>query len=312
MIGQLLNDSIGKSDVHGTFKIKFLKFLRAIWIKFHNPLIQLNLWGYKFKAHLSHELPMLMKSYPGYNQNISRISTVIQSKYNDLCAIDVGANIGDTVAILRRDSTFPILCVEGDPKYFDLLVLNVKQFSEVYFENSYLGKENLSVAGKNEHHHGTNMLVISDEKSDQINIKALDSILSSYPQFLNSKFFKIDTDGFDFEVLKGSSNLIKTSSPVIFFEYEPRFLNKNGEDSMSIFSYLENFGYNKLIFFDSSGDMLVSADMSDKNTITELKNFLSVKDTGRYVDICAFTFDDNDLFNKIILNESEYLKKHSI
>lgn len=38
---------------------------------------------------------------------------MVQQKYPDLSLIDIGTNVGDTVAIVRQDAHYPILCVEG-------------------------------------------------------------------------------------------------------------------------------------------------------------------------------------------------------
>jgi hypothetical protein len=39
-----------------------------------------------------------------------------QAKYPNLTMIDVGANVGDSIAIVRVD--VPILCVEGEDHFF--------------------------------------------------------------------------------------------------------------------------------------------------------------------------------------------------
>ena len=48
-------------------------------------------------------------------------------------------------------------------------------------------------------------------------------------------FIKIDTDGFDFKVLRGANNTLKTYKPVIFFEWDKIHLQAQNEDFLSIF-----------------------------------------------------------------------------
>jgi FkbM family methyltransferase len=41
--------------------------------------------------------------------------------------IDIGANVGDSVAIVREQSDYPILCIEGNETYFQILEENLRR-----------------------------------------------------------------------------------------------------------------------------------------------------------------------------------------
>ncbi len=50
----------------------------------------------------------------------------LHMKYPDLTFIDIGANVGDTVVLLRAlGAGSPILCIEGDDRFFAILSKNL-------------------------------------------------------------------------------------------------------------------------------------------------------------------------------------------
>ena len=49
------------------------------------------------------------------------------------------------------------------------------------------------------------------------------------------KLLKVDTEGFDARVLRGSQNVLKIGRPVVLFEYNRENLTPLGEDGLSSF-----------------------------------------------------------------------------
>jgi hypothetical protein len=96
-----------------------VKLIKKILAK-RNPLINYKLNGYNLKFPVLHALPLVMQEYPDYADNLTRVAKCIQQKYSDLTIIDVGANVGDSVFMLKRDVLCPILCIEGDPRFFEI------------------------------------------------------------------------------------------------------------------------------------------------------------------------------------------------
>jgi FkbM family methyltransferase len=69
-----------------------------------------------------------------------------------------------------------------------------------------------------------------------VNLRTLDSIVIEL-KIPKVDFIKIDVEGFDYEVLKGSRTIIERDSPVIQIEYHPRDLEK----MMDFLSDFENY-----------------------------------------------------------------------
>src|SRR5579872_7244111 len=124
-VAQWIFDRTLEDPVSGwTMPSRLLHVLFRIILKFGDPLIARPIWGTRLYLPFSHQLPFVLKHFVNYGTNLARIVQYTQKKYPDLRIIDVGANIGDSVAVIRQHSEAPVLCLEGDPVYFEILCEN--------------------------------------------------------------------------------------------------------------------------------------------------------------------------------------------
>jgi len=305
--GRVLNPSYKtRLDVLQTnFCVKLSKAI----LEFSDPLVQYNIGGFDLLIPFSHALPIFFKKHPLYSLNLSRIAKYVHQKYHNLCLIDIGANIGDSVAILRKEAKFPILCIEGDDIFFSILEKNAALFSDVYTVKSFVGKTNQKIEGSSVKDSGGSAYLTRDTGSENtIEIKNLPNILDSYPSFLESKMLKIDTDGFDCEIIRGSSDFLLKAKPIVFFEYSPFLLSQQGDDGLSIFSYLKNHDYFDLLIYDNLGYLLLSTTTDNLGLLEDVHLYFLSKKLERYCDICAFHKEDTELFNFIKHEEINLLK----
>lgn len=258
---------------------------------------------------LTHHLPFILKTSPLYSNNLVRIAKLVNEKYSDLKFIDIGANIGDSVALLRSVTDFPILCIEGDDYYYNILEKNIALFKDVQIKKSYIGEftseMNVNPVSKN----GTAYLHQEGDINKKTLIKNISSILEEHELFSKSKMLKIDTDGYDNKIIRGSFSYLKESKPVIFFEYDPYFLAQQGEDSLSIFKFLHTIGYKKLLIYENRGEFILSADIDNVTLLEDITNFYSGRNGLLYCDICVFHEEDEDLFNTVRLSEIRFFEK---
>ncbi|OJW78852.1 FkbM family methyltransferase [Spirosoma sp. 48-14] len=278
-------------------------------IKGSNPLIETYIGKYRLRLPFSHQLPFIIKLFPNYSTNLARIARKALEKYHDLKFIDIGANIGDTVALLRSEESFPILCIEGDDYFFSILEKNASNFSDVYLAKCYVGESTERINAVSVEIGGTARLVQDSSKDNIILIKDILSIVEDYPLFKSSKIIKIDTDGFDNKIIRGSADFIKLAKPIIFFEYDPYFLSKQNDDSISIFSNLLDMGYKNVLIYENDGDYVLSAELTNKSLLEDITHFYSGRLSKKYCDICAFHEEDNDLFLQIRSDEINFFKK---
>jgi len=103
-------------------------------------LVKIRVGNFDILLYESHMLPRYMKN-PYYSTNLPRLGVFAKEKYNDLRMIDVGANMGDTVALVRSKSYFPIACIEGDGEFFEVLKTNMEHFKDVSIYSQIMGDE---------------------------------------------------------------------------------------------------------------------------------------------------------------------------
>jgi hypothetical protein len=80
------------------------------------PRSSIRLRQFMLSLPLSHELPICLSQ--GFASPRFELVALTQAKYPNLTMIDVGANVGDFIAIVRWHVDAPILCVEGEDHFF--------------------------------------------------------------------------------------------------------------------------------------------------------------------------------------------------
>ncbi len=290
MLAQFIFNLIISTRLEKKYKLKFFKFLRKLYLQIDDPIVA---YHYRDQIKLdilfSHDLPFNIQENPLYSENLGVIASLLYKKYPDLSMIDVGANIGDSVAIIKFKTDIPVLCIEGNPKFLGLLEKNTKQFNAVSIEKSFAGEEELRVKAIN------NLGTAYIEKSDEgIPVKILSEILEKHPQFKNARLLKIDTDGFDNKIIRGSKEFLMKTRASVFFEYDPYFLAKQNESGLDIFDFFVELNYSKFIIFDNLGEHLITLNSKQKQQFSELHNYFN-KGGSRYMDIWALHHEDEEI-----------------
>lgn len=266
--------------------------------------------GITLQLPISHELPIYRKFFPHYAINLTRIVKGVAHKYPNLSAVDVGANLGDSVVFIRlADSSFPVLCVEGSDEYFEGLQHNAQRLGQCVCVKAFLGERTTTAKLNLVATRGTGQLLPGE---DTISIQTLDDIINEHPTFTSSKILKVDTDGFDNSILRGAKEFLQRSKPVIFFEYIPDLLKKNGENGVAIFSFLRGIGYEKIVFYTNTGEFLISGELANEQQLQELDLYYTGKGTTEYLDICVFHSEDADIFEEFLRKEIQYFSAHSV
>jgi FkbM family methyltransferase len=263
----------------------------------YDPLINYPIKGHKLKLPLSHSLPLVLQYHPDYANNLVRLAACVYAKYPDLKIIDVGANIGDSVFIIRNKVSCPILCIEGDPVFFKILQTNTADCRDVVIKQVFVGDNDIVTNKELVIVSGTAHFTDSSKTSTEF--KKLSSILKEEPQFSQAKLLKIDTDGFDLAIIRGSVDFIRLAKPVLFFEYDPFFLKNQKEDGISIFSLLQTLGYHSIAIYDNFGRYLISLPLTETNQIADVHGYLLNRLGDYYYDICAVPAEDLEIIQQL-------------
>ncbi|MCX6162778.1 MAG: FkbM family methyltransferase [Ignavibacteriae bacterium] len=267
---------------------------------------EITVGNFKIKANKRHKLESYLRKYPLYSRNFPRICNALNQKLTDYGIIDVGANIGDTLALLRSSDVFnPVYCIEGLDEYFDLLKSNSSLFNNIYLFKIFLGETSTREKGKIIAEEGTARTSGNDTEDFTDFISLDDFIFQNHIE--NIKVLKIDTDGNDFKIIRGGLKFIKKVKPVIFFEYDSVYLKEMNEDPFATFDILYDTGYNKAIYYDNFGRLLCSTDLSNKRQICQFYKYIKdYKGSFHYYDICLFHQEDDTLAD-FVINKEEHI-----
>jgi FkbM family methyltransferase len=281
---------------------------RKVQLRLHDPLVTYRIGQVALRLPLSHQLPYYRRAFPEYSTNIGRIGAAILQKYPNLSLIDIGANVGDTVAIVRQAAHYPILCVEGSPAYLPLLHRNVDHLGDVEIEAAFVGGTSGLVPASVRTVGGTAHLAMGGLNEGTILLRSLDEIAMLHPRFGTSKLVKSDTDGMDCQIIAGAVNYLARARPALFFEYDPDLTARAGATATQVFDALEATGYRYALVYENTGDLLLLLDLQDKRLLSDLDAFFSGRNGGRYADICAFHATDSDLALSVHRTEADFFR----
>ena len=214
---------------------------------------------------------------PDYNQNLGRLASAVKQKYPDMVALDCGANVGDTCAIIRQHANVPVICFEGDAENYGLLSKNIDQFNQVFCFQEWLGDHTES-AGCAISKFGTNATLTKQGDAPPVETITLDDFLlhcESRVPFI--KLLKTDCEGWDINILNGAVNLILSNHPVIFYEHSAENMHGAGDTK-----FLVELGYTKQLVYDNYG--------------TPVSKRTAQSEPLCYYDVAVFHKDDEDLF----------------
>ncbi|MEB3355558.1 MAG: FkbM family methyltransferase [Synechococcales bacterium] len=272
--------------------------------------------SYKIMLPDDHQLDHYQSVYPRYDICLGYISQFAALKYQNLTVIDVGANVGDSAALIQKYQSIPTLCIEGNPEFLEYLEHNAEVIGNIQIEDCFIGKDGESVDLSKVWMQGGTASIVNAVNSDgffYVNMKSLETILEGHPSFRNFKLIKSDTDGFDFSIIKQSKEILQVNKPIIYFEYSTLFHLSAYTESLEAITVLIECGYTKFLVYDNFGNYVISLE-DDLEKFIDLTTFLfsNLRCNGRaavyYLDICAFTNEDLDLFESIREKELELIQ----
>jgi FkbM family methyltransferase len=163
--------------------------------------------------------------------------------------IDVGANIGmiTLCAAARVGPHGTVLSFEPNPDARAILnehirlndLRNVRAFALALGEGP--GAAELTMAST---HTSTSTLrrVHNGGQTFPVHVASLDSFLGWIPAS-GRVLLKIDTEGYDFSVLKGARTLLARPGVVVFAEVNHNWLRELGQNAEQMFRYMERLGF---------------------------------------------------------------------
>jgi len=182
-------------------------------------------------------------------------------------------NIKDKINVIfdvgcRQDSEF--INFNGEVHYFDPInnfIENLKNQKNInkksYFNNFGLGNENNEIyyyPRYQSFYDRTKSCGISDDLNKKLLIikKGKDYVINKNIETID--FLKIDTEGYEFNVLRGFDNFLENIK-IIQFEYGGTFLDNNTK-LIDVIKYLQNKNFYKFAYLNNN-DPIIITDFSD-------------------------------------------------
>jgi FkbM family methyltransferase len=264
------------ASLRGRARLKAAIEVRRLLVRLCDPVVRYRIEGIELLLPLSHELPFYRNDHPRYNEAIGRIAAQLGGP-----VVDVGANVGDTAAVMRAVTDVPILCVEGDERFFRLLERNARRLDPPpELERAFV---EAPARGRVEAAGGTARVLAGD---GELPSAPLVRILEEHASFAQAVLLKLDTDGFDVPILLANLELLARLRPVLFFEYDP-FL---GAEPI-VFERLREIGYRRAHVYENTGELARSVELGEDDVHSPYVGHGG----SRYADVCAFTRDRDSL-----------------
>jgi FkbM family methyltransferase len=170
----------------------------------------------------------------------------------DACIVDVGSNVG--ASLLQMLAVRPgarAIAIEPSARYLSCLRHNLNGFAHAEILPDALGRRKgktwlynntTSASVVNMHYCGFESL-----GKQLVKMRTLDDVMQHRGQ---ASLVKVDTDGYDMEVLRGAGDVLRNDQPIVYFELEPRLLQQAPDVDLA---WLQSLGYRRLVCLDANG-----------------------------------------------------------
>jgi FkbM family methyltransferase len=260
----------------------------------------------------NHMLDIHQQSFGNYDKKLPVLASFIESKYSSMTIIDIGANIGDSAVALRNACKAPIICIEGNQKFLPLLKVNIMNLpGTIRIVPKFIGPESIESMGRIVTDNGTAHIERKVDRDqlghqlDKISVTTYKEVSIANADLPEVRLIKTDTDGFDFKIILSLINQIKSSLPVLFFEFDPSFSPKDEKfEAFDAIDELIKVGYLHYVIYDNFGNYMFSFSDAASERFKDLVCFLEQSRICGggvvYLDVSCFAEKDVDLFRQLV------------
>jgi FkbM family methyltransferase len=270
---------------------KFLALCRKLLIKIaHDPSCILEVNGRLLRLPLSHPLPLCLSRYPFFQSLLGRLSKYIHIKYGYLTCIDVGGNIGDSVAAFYQNDSDRFLVIEPNERFCKYLFENWGNTENVRIQTYICSSVSEQSIFRVFEKQGSASMVRADTGISVV-VKSLDDLVTLNPDFTDFNLLKSHTDGHDFEVIAGAKKVISSNLPAILCEIDPSMNYQYSEDFLEMINFLKDTGYSSLLLYNNFGHLMGKYSLVDLKYFANLL-FYHLTSRSDYLDILLMKEED--------------------
>jgi FkbM family methyltransferase len=245
----------------------------------------------------NHLLLQFMKHQPYRDLWAGVVAGYVSAKYPASTFVDIGANVGDTAALIATHAKNKLVLVEASDYYFPILSRNARQFpNEVVLKNVMVSAGE-SISGKLHHWGGTARFEATPGGQAKIVTERLADVAG--PQ---TRFVKVDTDGFDVQILTGGLEWLAAERPAVVFEHDVT-RREECQAADQLFEALCGIGYKHFVLWDDPGYHLLStsslAQLKDVNRYLFKRSEYTFQKGIVNVDVLCLHERDEDIYNAV-------------
>jgi hypothetical protein len=231
----------------------------------------------ELSAPTDHKLDYYRRSHPYYDVRLPRLAALVARERPGETMIDVGANIGDTIALCRLEGcSAPFIAVEPSSEFLPYLDSNANQgaLGDVRILQAFVGTKPI--------------------EAETCPTLTLDTIAAGMPVSL----IKTDTDGYDGALLLSALKYLKATRPILWAEIE----STSAIDEARWRALLEDLGYGMLAVFDNYGFLFAAGAIQDHHgSLLDLVRYCRRGRAVRHhtiyhVDVALFPGERQQLF----------------
>lgn len=251
-----------------------------------------------------HSLVKIQQTQPCRDRCVGISAKYVSAKYPQGTLMDIGANIGDTAAMLASYSPNKLMLIEASDYYFGILSRNAARLPNPIVLRQVLISDGQPAVGSLHHWGGTAFFREEASGNPGTKTERLCRIADE-----NTCFVKIDTDGFDFKIIADSLDWLATARPALLFEDQIQ-TRSDLENADAVFSKLMKAGYEYFIVWDDPGHHVVST--SSLDVLKDLNRYLfriSQSDGAKSIcnyDVLCLHPRDSDVYRDV----TEWYRSH--
>lgn len=256
-----------------------------------DPVVSLPVHGRVLKMPISHRLPIYLERFRFYDRLPHRLADFVRDRHGPLRCIDVGANIGDSIAAFHPQPADRFLAIEPNPRFNRLLRENWGGGDQVTLVADICSAKATEEAFTI-HETGGTASIVADGAGLTMRARPLDEIVQEHAFARQANILKIDTDGHDFAVLSGAGRLIARQRPAVLFECDVWGNPQYVEDCLSTLEGFRDRGYDGFLVYDNYGQLM------GRHSLHELgpfKQLLFYQLTGPFYYFDLLVMRDADL-----------------
>lgn len=233
--------------------------------------MEVEIWGKPLHLPANHHLPFIVGTNPLWSMPLVNCAAALNRA--GITMVDVGANVGDSVVLLESylPGMLKFLCVEPNPEWVPYLTANTSGLPVEIIQHFIGEGQHLAIQEGDPGTAGSRVAALGQRSVP------LDEICSRRQIDL----IKIDTDGFDFPILRSGRSTLCSARPALFFEWDPPRWQEQGEDPAGVFAFLEEAGYKDFCLFTDAGFFAGRIGVNAKEVIQSL---ITVAESRRGID----------------------------